>query len=63
MGISLGGVKMRKVYKTYEVTFDDGNGDYFILRVAAGSKADAIIWVVNTRCVYSIKRIKRVKYD
>ncbi len=56
----LGGVKM----KVYEVAFDeDVTGHYAILRVVARSKADALIWVVNTRCVRSINRIKRVKDD
>ncbi len=48
--------------KVYEVTFaEDVTGIYITLRVAAYSKVDALTQVVNTRHVYTVKRVKRVK--
>ncbi len=47
--------------KVYEVTFsEDVTEHYITMRVAARSKVDALMHIVNTRHVYSVEKVERV---
>ena len=46
----------------YEVTFsEDISGHYISMQVAATSRIEALIHVVNTRHVYAVESVERIK--
>ena len=46
----------------YKVTFsEDVRGHYYSMQVAATSRVEALIHIVNTRHVYAVESVERIK--
>ena len=46
----------------YKVTFsEDVRGNYFSMEVAATSRVEALIHIVNSRHVYAVESVERIR--